>query len=107
MSRRHIPPEMKQQIVTMSAYMTSGEISRVTDVSDRTVRRILGLWREQGVVVRRPAQAGRPRILNGLDLAYLEGCIERTPDIYLAELQEELEEARGIEVSCETISSAL
>ncbi|RPD55768.1 hypothetical protein L226DRAFT_443099, partial [Lentinus tigrinus ALCF2SS1-7] len=33
--------------------------------------------------------------------------IERTPDIYLAELQEELEDARGIRVSCETIATAL
>lgn len=38
---------------------------------------------------------------------YLEGCIERTPDIYLIELKEELCEARGLDVATATIHRTL
>ncbi|KAF9228247.1 hypothetical protein BS17DRAFT_692439, partial [Gyrodon lividus] len=41
-------------------------------------------------------QQGRHRELTSLDIAFLKGCIEQTPDIYISELQEELEEACGI-----------
>lgn len=108
----------------MSASMSTSEISRVLHISARAVRRVLHLWRTEGVVARTPLQVGRPRKLDALDLAvslspnhargarayvcqFLEGCIERTPDIYLTELQDELEEARGIHVSTMVISSSL
>jgi hypothetical protein len=35
---------------------------------------------------------------------FLEGCIERTPDIYLSELQQALNEACGINISEVTIA---
>ena len=38
---------------------------------------------------------------------YLEGLIERTPDLYLSELQAALSEARGVDVSEETILRSL
>jgi hypothetical protein len=38
---------------------------------------------------------------------YLEGCIERTPDINLSELKEELEDVCGVKVSESTIQHAL
>jgi len=49
--------------------------------------------------VAKDLNGGRPRKLNSLDLAYLESCIERTPDLYLRELQQMLFEARGVLVS--------
>ncbi|KIK73261.1 hypothetical protein PAXRUDRAFT_607103, partial [Paxillus rubicundulus Ve08.2h10] len=63
----------------------------------------------EGIVVEdrcSPARSdpeGRPRKLNSLDLAFLEGCIEHTPDIYILELWQELEEACGITVHETTI----
>ncbi|KIK90833.1 hypothetical protein PAXRUDRAFT_151051 [Paxillus rubicundulus Ve08.2h10] len=38
---------------------------------------------------------------------FLEGFIEHTPDIYLTELQPELEEACGIRVDAMTVSHTL
>ncbi|KAF8994292.1 hypothetical protein BDQ17DRAFT_1251952, partial [Cyathus striatus] len=40
-------------------------------------------------------------------LQFLESCIQRTPDIYLEELQEELQEARDVFVSRTAILRAL
>jgi hypothetical protein len=68
-NRRHITPSVKQQLVTMSAYILPCEISHVTQISKRTVNRVLWLQRRTGSVLQRPLQAGRPRTLNGLDIA--------------------------------------
>ena len=38
---------------------------------------------------------------------YLETCIERTPDMYLQELQDELSQARGVHISVATIRRSL
>ncbi|KAF8485265.1 hypothetical protein DFH94DRAFT_624763 [Russula ochroleuca] len=106
-NRRHITPSVKQQLVTMSAYILPCEISHVTQISKRTVNRVLRLQRRTGSVLQRPLQAGRPRTLNGLDIAYLEACIEWTPDMYLQELREELFQAREVDISVATIHRSL
>jgi hypothetical protein len=115
---------MKWQWVTMSAHMKSSDIAHVTHSSHRTVNRALRLSRLTGSVVQRPLQAGRPRLLTALDAAvshamvchvalltslsqYLDACVERTPDILLLELQHELREARGVDVSLVTIDRTL
>ncbi|KIJ12496.1 hypothetical protein PAXINDRAFT_40221, partial [Paxillus involutus ATCC 200175] len=86
-NRRHIPQAAKEQIVTMSAHMRPSQIAQATGISTRTIRRTKELWWKTGAVQRNPIQQGRPRKLNSLDLAFLEGCIERTPDIYISELR--------------------
>jgi transposase len=68
---------------------------------------VLRLKRLTGCVIKKPLQNGRPRALNALDIAYLEGLIERTPDLYLSELKAILEEMREVEVSQETIRRSL
>ena len=68
-NRHHITPSVKQQLVTMSAYIRLREISHVTRISKWTVNHVLQLHRRTGSVVWRLLQAGRPRTLNGLDIA--------------------------------------
>ncbi|KAJ2913748.1 hypothetical protein MD484_g6667, partial [Candolleomyces efflorescens] len=98
-NRRHIPESVKEQLVVMSAWMKPSAVAKVTGISKVTVNRVLKLSRETGSVVRVPLQNGRPRTLNSLHVAYLESLIERTPDLYLTELQEELEVSFDIRVS--------
>ncbi|KAF8888259.1 hypothetical protein BD779DRAFT_1440056 [Infundibulicybe gibba] len=106
-NRQHISQAVKEQLVTMSAYMTPREIQGVTDISKRTVNRVISLATRTGSVVKRSLRVGRLRILNALDIAYLEGCIERTPDIFLSELRDELQRARDVHVSEQTIRHTL
>ncbi|KAH9066998.1 hypothetical protein EDB83DRAFT_2223245 [Lactarius deliciosus] len=107
MTRRHIHKAVKEQLVVMSGHLKSSAIARVTQISQRTVNRVLKLKQETGSVVRIPPTMGRPRLLNGLDVAYLERLVERTPDIFISELQFELYEARGVHVSSWTVQQAL
>lgn len=127
MTRRHIPKDIKEQLVVMSGHLKSSDIARVTHTSRRTVNRVLRLKRETGSVVRTPFALGRPRVLNGLDVAvrlvyfttttddsqsiqllkYIESLVERTPDIFMAELQFELQEARGVHASSHRIREAM
>lgn len=124
-NRRHIPSAIKEHLVTMSMYLGSKNIEQATGISRRTVNRVLKLHRTTGSVVRAPLQAGRERVLNSLHVAvgtryilsgqhllssrtqYLESLVERTPDIYISELQEQLEGAYGIRVSPPTITRTL
>ncbi|KAJ6524183.1 Homeodomain-like protein, partial [Mycena capillaripes] len=105
---RHIPRAQKQLVVIMKANGSPREqIAEATGFHIRTVDRILSTWRATGKVARVPLQLGRPRILTSLDVLFLEGLVERTPDIYLFELQNALAEATGLDVDKNTIRDAL
>ncbi|KAJ2932106.1 hypothetical protein H1R20_g5000, partial [Candolleomyces eurysporus] len=106
-NRRYIAREVKETAVAMSFYLGSKQIEQATGISQRTVNRVRQLARSTGSVVRNPLQTGRSRALNSLHLAYAEGLIERTPDLYIFELQEQLEEAYGLHVDPTTISRSL
>lgn len=69
MSRRHISKELKTIVLRLSEVhgLSTQDVSRLTEVSDRTVRRIRKLYRDTGDVARTPLCAGRPRALDGLD----------------------------------------
>ena len=92
----------------------SSDIARVTHSNHHTINRALRLSRLTGSVVQKPLQAGCPRQLTPHDIKvslmcycksttllsqYLEACVERTPDIYMHELQHALREARNVDVS--------
>jgi len=108
-NRRHIPVAIKEAMITL--HTTKGlkkkEVADLLDVDVRTVRRVTRLEAETGSVVRESFLKGCRRLLNGIDCAYLESLLERTPDLYLRELQEDLVVNRGVCVSLDTISRTL
>ncbi|KAK7001995.1 Homeodomain-like protein [Favolaschia claudopus] len=50
---------------------------------------------------------GRPRLLHVTDVDFLVALVERTPDIYLREMQAELRELCNVEASLTSIWTAL
>ncbi|KAJ3968325.1 hypothetical protein EV361DRAFT_782872, partial [Lentinula raphanica] len=102
-----IHPEKKKLVATLSGTMSTREIARQTGISQRAVQRTLKNWRDTGDVVRNSDDIGRPRCLSNIDLAFLEGCIERCPDIYLEDLRISLLRALGTDVHATTISRGL
>jgi transposase len=121
---RYIHPERKKAFAVMSNHFSSKAIAKSNGVSVRTIQRVTKRWRTTGQVAKRSIAIGRPRILSSIDVSvsrpmaidlrnllifsqYLEGLVERTPDIYLSELQSYLEAARDIHVSEDTIQRAL
>jgi len=106
-NRRHISKEVKEIIVRLTHNFTAKETAGILEVSERTVRRVRHLAMTTGRVVSIPLEVGRRRVITGLDAAYLESCIEHTPDLFLRELQERLYRARDIYVNISTISDTL
>ncbi|KAJ7916717.1 hypothetical protein B0H13DRAFT_1550097, partial [Mycena leptocephala] len=104
---RYIHPERKKGFVVMTNHLSTNVIAKSNGVSPRTVQRVKRIWKTTGQVVNKSLANGRPRVLSSGDVSYLEGLIERTPDIYLSELQCYLETARDIHVSEDTMSRAL
>lgn len=95
-------------IVRMSAVnMTGWEISCATGFSSRTIRRILAMWRDHRRVVNPPIAPGRRRSLSSIDCDYIEGLIQRNPEIHLDEIVESLAAARQVKVSASTVSRTL
>ncbi|KAF8233046.1 hypothetical protein L208DRAFT_1268986, partial [Tricholoma matsutake] len=108
---RHIAPNIKQLVLRMNddPNMTQTRICELTGVSECTQYHIAALLHETGEVVCTPLVAGHPQKLDVLDSAasFLEGCIEKQPDILLAELQTRLWEVCEVDVSLNTIKETL
>ncbi|KAF8876600.1 hypothetical protein CPB84DRAFT_411658 [Gymnopilus junonius] len=73
------------------------------------MRRLRKTFRETGETVPVQVVQGRPRLLDALDadVNFLEGLIERQPDMLLSELQDHLREVCGIHASTGTIARTL
>ncbi|KAG8945188.1 hypothetical protein FRC04_001167 [Tulasnella sp. 424] len=104
---RYIHHSVKVIALEQAYFHPARRISSNLNMGRSTVYGFLSRWRRSGLLVARPFNIGRPRELNALDCAFLEGCIERQPDIYLSELQEKLEDARGVVTSVSTIHRTL
>jgi transposase len=91
-NRRSIAPEVKELILRMASQteMSQREIRTLTGVSERAQRHLKKLFDRTGEVARQAFPAGRPHLLTSIDAMFLEGCIERQPDIYLSELRHAL-----------------
>jgi transposase len=105
-NQRSIAPEVKQLILRMESQteMSQREMRTLTGV---TQRRLKKLFDRTGEVARQAFPAGRPRLLTSIDAMFLEGCIERQPDIYLSELRHALLTTRNVSVRKDVISRTL
>ena len=69
--RRHIPTAIKDLMVTLHVRkgFKKKQVADLLDVGVRTVRRVLKLEAETGLVIREPISKGPRRLLNGIDCA--------------------------------------
>ncbi len=127
MARRHIHIETKRVAVRMALEGVNHKTSVDThSLAHAQTRRAVELFRRTGQLVRVPLVRGRPRFLNGFDLAvrhqgyssylllttltclqFLESWVERKPDIMLDELCTQLESICGVVTTNWTISRSL
>ncbi|KAJ7318615.1 hypothetical protein DFH08DRAFT_714601 [Mycena albidolilacea] len=106
---RYIHPQQKTLLPTIKRTLpNNNDIATITDMNPRTVRRTLKNYYDYGdVVPPRMGQVGRRIALNGLDMCYLEGLIERRPDSTASELRLGLCEGMQIDFVESTITRAL
>lgn len=106
--RPHLSQQLRERIVHWATVeqLSAIDIAELAGCSERTVYRVLQQVDESGDIA--PNQpTGRPRSLDAEDLAFLSSCVDNHPAIYLDELQEQLLEARQVNVSIATLSRAL
>lgn len=92
-----------------AAGMSVTDIVSSTGLAKRTVQRIFSQYANTGTILRTP-QDPQSRVrstLNAEDLSYLQSYLRRTPDAYLVELKQQLEDNAGVSVSISTLWRAL
>jgi transposase len=105
---RHICDELKELALSLSLQgFSDSEVHQFTGISKRSVKHLRSTHRKTGAVSRKAITTGRPRTLTSMHRQFLCDCIERQPDSVLAELQTELREVCGVEVSIQTVSRSL
>lgn len=83
------------------------DISKLLNISSRTVARYVQLFNSTGDVVPRARSNGPPRLLGQYEQLIILRLIIEVPGIYLSEIQEELYNKFGVEVSAPTICRTL
>jgi transposase len=105
---RRIPDEVKQMALSMSLQgIPDSEVHECTGISVRSIKRLRSTHRRTGEVSPKPVVPGRPRNLTSMQSQFLCDCVERSPDMALAELQTELHEVCGVDASVSTIARTL
>ena len=108
MVRRYISDELKEMALSMSFQgLPDSEVYELTGISIRSLKRLQSTHRRTGEVSCKALTPGRPRDLTSMQRQFLCDCINRQPDMALAELQTELHEVFGIETSMQTIARTL
>ena len=105
---RHISDELKDMALSMSLQgLTDAEVHECTGISVRSLKRLRSTHRRTGKVSRKPLVPGRPRDLTSMQTQFLCDCVERQPDMTLAELQAELRDVCGVDTSVTTVARSL
>lgn len=71
--------------------VTVAELSRCYGVSEQSIYKLLARFRETGSVAARTHTRGRKPKLSALELKQIDETLQKTPDITLKELREELQ----------------
>ena len=101
--------DLRWRIVWLSLayHATSSDIARKLQVSSRTVRRYLALFRSGGDILPKARLNGRHHLVSiGQELLILRMILE-TPGLYLSDIQAKLTGVLGFEVSIPTICRTL
>ncbi|EDR13075.1 uncharacterized protein LACBIDRAFT_308513 [Laccaria bicolor S238N-H82] len=86
---------------------TTTEIAIDLNMPVHVVQRVLMNWREIGDVCKDRAHMGRAPLMKQDSIKLMLGLLERCPDMYLDEIQEQLEEQNNVIVSLATIYRSL
>jgi len=101
-------PEIQWAVVRLSKLLDHEQIAMSVNISTRSVKRVLAHFHQYGTIpnpgedVVRKERVGR-RHLSDVDVEFLLGTVQKTPDLYLDELQEMLQATCGTDISRATV----
>ncbi|KAJ7939147.1 hypothetical protein B0H13DRAFT_1479955, partial [Mycena leptocephala] len=76
----------------------------VLDMPLRVVQRVRQIWNEIGEVARQRARSGRTPLMSR---EAVDMMLDHSPDLFLDEIQDQLQYVHGLEISLRTISRTL
>ncbi|KAJ7466516.1 hypothetical protein FB451DRAFT_413860 [Mycena latifolia] len=110
-NKKNISNETKQHVIHQcyNLHRKQKDIAVDLRIGLSSVERILTRYRRdsEGLSVPTLRVPGRPRLLHAADVDFLVGLVQRTPDMYLYEMQAELRERCDVDVCLWTIWTAL
>ncbi|KAH9918677.1 Homeodomain-like protein [Fomitopsis serialis] len=83
--------------------LSTKDISTLTGIRLRTLQRLFRLHLMTGDVATHRKRTGRKRKLDQNAEEFIQGLIEHSPDSYLMELRDRLQEIHGVQVDMSTI----
>lgn len=106
-----ISDDMRRRIIRwhIEFGLSPSELATLAGCSIRNVQYILSYFRDFNTL-RNPfarGTAGRPRVLNTIDINFIQSILQAQPKIYLDEIQERLLRYRKVDVSLATLSRTL
>ncbi|KIL55693.1 hypothetical protein M378DRAFT_17709 [Amanita muscaria Koide BX008] len=106
---RPLSDGLRAVILNMSISMDIPSIIHHTRCKKRTIERVLSDYRRRGTVMRDHLRElrGAKCVLTAADVRFLRGTVRHSPEIYLDEMQEIMEDRLGVDVSESTIWRAL
>lgn len=125
--RRYYSRDLKRRVIYQAEVLgyTSTEISINLDIPLRVIQRVKQTWNEIGEVCKDRTAIGRAPLMHPehcevsnsftygpvsnftSESQFMLALLEHSPDIYLDELQEQLEEQHNLKVSISTLSNTL
>lgn len=104
----HLDVQLREHIISWyhNDNVPVEEIAQRINSSISTVYRILRQYNHTNTVLP-SASPGRPRILSTEDIEFISSLLDDTPVLFLDEIQDQLEEVRGVHVSLATLSRTL
>ncbi|KAJ7241044.1 Homeodomain-like protein [Mycena haematopus] len=102
--------DLRGALINMAMHHDIANIAKLTGVGHRTIERLLSEYRKKGTVAREHMYRelrGRKRSLTNKDTKFLCALVRHSPDLYLAELQEILEDRLGVSVDHSTLWRSL
>lgn len=99
--RKQYSRDLKKHIVYQAFTLekTTTEISIDLDIPLRVVQRVLKCWREIGEVCKDRTRMGHAPLMKPDGVKFMLALLDRNPDIYLDEIQEQLGDQHGMEIS--------
>ena len=106
---RRFSDDLKEMALSMSLQgIPDSELREYTGISVRSLKRLQSDYHRNGEISHKPPLVtGRPHSLTSMQKQFLCDCVKRTPDLALLELQRELSDVCGVDVSISTIACTL
>ncbi|KIJ10235.1 hypothetical protein PAXINDRAFT_157674 [Paxillus involutus ATCC 200175] len=102
---QHYSHDLKKRIIYQSHILSKNStgITISLDMPIHVVQRVLKLYRDTSGIIKQRMQDGRPPLMSESASEFMLALLEHSPDLYLDEIQEQLNSLHSLDVLIATI----